>query len=132
MAIKEFLGVLDTDSINNLDNMINEFVDILVSYGVSVRYNNGLIYAHKDIGEVALIFDILKFNKTFLVRIFFEDCAGDLTEIWERDILLSDETKLYELVGKMEKVFKLFEQHILENSSVNESVLFKNILDTID
>ena len=101
MAIKEFLG--DADSINNLDNMINELVDILVSYDVSVKYNSGLIYAHKDIGEVALIFDVSKFNKTFLVRIFFEDCVGDLTEIWERDILLSDETKLYELVGKMEK-----------------------------
>ena len=132
MAIKEFLGVLDTDSINNLDNMINELVDILVSYGVSVRYNDGTVYARKDIGKDALVFDILKFNDTFLVRIFFEDCAGDLTEIWERDILLSDETKLYELVGKMEKVFKLFEQHILENGSVNESVLFKNILDIVD
>lgn len=130
MAIKEFLG--DADSINNLDNMINELVDILVSYGVSVRYNDGMVYTRKDIGEDALVFDILKFNKTFLVRIFFEDCTGDLTNIWERDILLSDETKLYELVGKMEKVFKLFEQHILENSSVNESVLFKNILDIID
>lgn len=130
MAIKEFLG--DADSINNLDNIINELVDILVSYDVSVKYNNDLIYAHKDIGEVALIFDILKFNKTFLVRIFFEDCTGDLTEIWERDILLSDETKLYELVGKMEKVFKLFECHVLENGSVNELVLFKNTLDIVD
>ena len=132
MAIKEFLGVLDTDSINNLDNMINELVDILVSYDVSVKYNNGLVYAHKDIGEVALIFDVLKFNKTFLVRIFFEDCVGDLTEIWEHDVLRSDEKQLYNIVGKMEKVFKLFEQHILENGSVNESVLFKNILDIVD
>lgn len=53
MAIKEFLGVLDADSINNLDNMINELVDILVSYGVSVRYNDGMVYTRKDIGEDA-------------------------------------------------------------------------------
>lgn len=112
--------------------MFEELISILVSYGVSVRYNDGTVYARKDIGKDALVFDILKFNDTFLVRIFFEDCVGDLTEIWERDILLSDETKLYELVGKMEKVFKLFEQHILENGSVNESVLFKNILDIVD
>lgn len=76
MAIKEFLGVLDADSINNLDNMINELVDILVSYGVSVRYNDGMVYTRKDIGEDALVFDILKFNDTFLVRMFSEDCAG--------------------------------------------------------
>lgn len=130
MAIKEFLG--DADSINNLDNMINELVDILVSYDVSVKYNNGLIYAHKDIGEVALIFDVSKFNDTFLVRIFSEDCAGDLTEIWECDVLRSDEKQLYKIIEKMKKVFEEFENHILENGSVNESVLFKNILDIIN
>lgn len=132
MAIKEFLGVLDADSINNLDNMINELVDILVSYDVSVKYNNGLVYAHKDIGEVALIFDVSKFNKTFLVRIFFEDCAGDLTEIWEHDVLRSDEKRLYKIVEKMKKVFEEFENHILENGSVNKPVLFENILNIIN
>ena len=103
MAIKEFLGVLDADSINNLDNMINELVDILVSYGVSVRYNDGMVYTRKDIGEDALVFDILKFNDTFLVRIFSEDCAGDLTEIWEHDVPRSDEKQVYEIVEKMKK-----------------------------
>lgn len=132
MAIKEFLGVLDTDSINNLNNMINELVDILVSYGVSVRYNDGTVYARKDIGKDALVFDILKFNDTFLVRIFLEDCAGDLTEIWEHDVLRSDEKQLYKIVEKMEKVFKAFECHVLENGSVNELVLFKNTLDIVD
>lgn len=130
MAIKEFLG--DADSINNLDNMINELVDILVSYGVSVRYNDGMVYTRKDIGEVALIFDILKFNKTFLVRIFFEDCTGDLTKIWEHDVPRSDEKQVYEIVEKMKKVFEEFENHILENGSVNKPVLFENILNIIN
>lgn len=130
MAIKEFLG--DADSINNLDNMINELVDILVSYGVSVRYNDGMVYTRKDIGEDALVFDILKFNDTFLVRIFSEDCAGDLTEIWERDVLRSDEKQVYEIVEKMKKVFEEFENHILENGSVNKLVLFENILNIIN
>lgn len=132
MAIKEFLGVLDTDSINNLDNMINELVDILVSYGVSVRYNDGTVYARKDIGKDALVFDILKFNDTFLVRIFSEDCAGDLTEIWECDVLRSNEKQVYEIVEKMEKVFKAFENHVLENDYVNKPVLFESILNIIN
>lgn len=132
MAIKEFLGVLDADSINNLDNMINELVDILVSYGVSVRYNDGMVYAHKDIGKDALVLDILKFNDTFLVRIFSEDCALDLTEIWEHDVLRSDEKQVYEIVEKMKKVFEEFENHILENGSVNKPVLFENILNIIN
>ena len=132
MAIKEFLGVLDADSINNLDNMINELVDILVSYGVSVRYNDDMVYAHKDIGKDALVFDILKFNDTFLVRIFSEDCAGDLTEIWEHDVPRSDEKQVYEIVEKMKKVFEEFENHILENGSVNKPVLFENILNIIN
>lgn len=132
MAIKEFLGVLDADSINNLDNMINELVDILVSYGVSVRYNDGMVYTRKDIGKDALVFDILKFNDTFLVRIFSEDCAGDLTEIWEHDVPRSDEKQVYEIVEKMKKVFEEFENHILENGSVNKPVLFENILNIIN
>lgn len=132
MAIKEFLGVLDADSINNLDNMINELVDILVSYGVSVRYNDGIVYTRKDIGEDALVFDILKFNDTFLVRIFSEDCAGDLTEIWEHDVPRSDEKQVYEIVEKMKNVFEEFENHILENGSVNKLVLFENILNIIN
>lgn len=112
--------------------MINELVDILVSYGVSVRYNDGMVYTRKDIGEDALVFDILKFNDTFLVRIFSEDCAGDLTEIWEHDVPRSDEKQVYEIVEKMKKVFEEFENHILENGSVNKPVLFENILNIIN
>lgn len=33
---------------------------------------------------------------------------------------------------KMEKVFKAFECHVLENGSVNEPVLFENILNIIN
>lgn len=112
--------------------MFEKLVEILESYGVSVRHNDGMVYAHKDIGKDALVFDILKFNDTFLVRIFSEDCAGDLTEIWECDVLRSNEKQVYEIVEKMEKVFKAFENHILENSSVNKPVLFENILNIIN
>lgn len=112
--------------------MFEKLVEILKSYGLSVRYNDGIVYTRKDIGEDALVFDILKFNDTFLVRIFSEDCAGDLTEIWEHDVLRSDEKQLYKIVEKMEKVFKAFECHVLENGSVNEPVLFENILNIIN
>lgn len=50
--------------------MFEKLVEILESYGVSVIHNDGIVYARKDIGEDALVFDILKFNDTFLVRIF--------------------------------------------------------------
>ena len=112
--------------------MFEKLVEILESYGVSVRYNDGTVYARKDIGEDALVFDVLKFNGTFLVRIFLEDCAGELTEIWEHDVLRSDEKQLYKIVKKMEKVFKAFECHVLENGSVNEIILFENILNIIN
>lgn len=112
--------------------MSEKLVEILKSYGVSVRYNDGMVYTRKDIGEDALVFDILKFNDTFLVRIFSEDCAGDLTEIWEHDVLRSDEKQLYKIVEKMEKVFKAFECHVLEKGSVNETVLFENILNIVN
>lgn len=45
--------------------MFEKLVEILKSYGLSVRYNDGTIYACKDIGKDALVFDILKFNDTF-------------------------------------------------------------------
>ena len=112
--------------------MFEKLVEILKSYGLYVRYNDGAIYARKDIGKDALVFDILKFNDTFLVRVFSEDCAGDLTEIWEQDVLRSGEKQLYNIVEKMEKVFKAFECHVLENGSVNEPVLFENILNIIN
>lgn len=112
--------------------MFEKLVEILESYGVSVRHNDGMVYAHKDIGKDALVFDILKFNDTFLVRIFSEDCAGDLTEIWECDVLRSDEKQLYKIIEKMEKVFEEFENHILENGSVNKPVLFESILNIIN
>ena len=105
--------------------MFEKLVEILKSYGLSVRYNDGTIYACKDIGKDALVFDILKFNDTFLVRVFSEDCAGDLTEIWEQDVLRSDEKQLYNIVEK-------FECHVLEHGSVNEPVLFENILNIIN
>ena len=112
--------------------MFEKLIEILESYGVSVRHNDGIVYARKDIGKDALVFDILKFNDTFLVRIFSEDCAGDLTEIWEYDVLRSDEKQVYEIVEKMKKVFEEFENHILENSSVNNSVLFESILNIVN
>lgn len=112
--------------------MFEKLIEILESYGVSVRHNDGMVYAHIDIGKDALVFDILKFNDTFLVRIFSEDCAGDLTEVWEQDVPRSDEKQLYKIVEKMKSVFEAFERHILENGSVNESVLFKNILNIIN
>ena len=107
--------------------MFEKLVEILLSYGVSVRHNDGIVYSRKDIGEVALVFDILKFNETFLVRIFLEDCAGDLTEIWERDILRSDEKQLYKLVEKMEDVFKEFEKHVSEDGSLDEPAIAQTV-----
>lgn len=112
--------------------MFEKLINILVSYGVSVRYNDGTVYARKDIGKDALVFDILKFNDTFLVRIFLEDCAGDLTEVWEHDVLRSDEKQLYKIVEKMKNVFEEFENHILENNYVNKTVLFESILNIIN
>lgn len=112
--------------------MFEKLIEILESYDVSVRHNDGMVYAHKDIGKDALVFDILKFNDTFLVRIFSEDCAVDLTEIWEHDVPRSDEKQVYEIVEKMKKVFEEFENHILENGSVNNAVLFENILNIIN
>lgn len=112
--------------------MFEKLVEILVSYGVSVRYNDGMVYACKDIGEDVLVFDILKFNDTFLVRIFSEDCAGDLTEVWEHDVPRSEEKQLYKIVERMEKVFKVFEGHVLENGAVNEPVLFESVLNIIN
>lgn len=112
--------------------MFEKLINILETYGTDIRSTRSMISARKDIGKDALVFDILKFNDTFLVRIFLEDCAGDLTKIWEHDVLRSDEKQLYKIVEKMEKVFKAFECHVLENGSVNELVLFKNTLDIVD
>lgn len=112
--------------------MFEKLINILETYGTDIRSTRSMISARKDVGDLALVFNILKFNDTFLVRIFLEDCAGDLTEIWEHDVLRSDEKQLYKIVEKMEKIFKAFECHVLENGSVNESVLFKNILDIVD
>lgn len=86
--------------------MFEKLVEILESYGVSARHSDGIVYARKDIVEDALVFDILKFNDTFLVRIFSEDCAGDLTEIWEHDVPRSDEKQLYKIVEKCKKYLK--------------------------
>lgn len=43
-----------------------------------------------------------------------------------------DEKQVYEIVEKMKKVFEEFENHILENGSVNKPVLFENILNIIN
>lgn len=67
--------------------MFEKLVEILKSYGLSVRYNDGTIYACKDIGKDALVFDILKFNDTFLVRVFSKDCeiifSDNIDELYE-------------------------------------------------
>lgn len=47
--------------------MFEELISILKTYGLDIRHTLSMISARKDVGDLALVFNILKFNDDFMV-----------------------------------------------------------------
>lgn len=111
--------------------MFEELISILETYGTDIRSTRSMISARKDVGDLALVFNILKFNDDFMIFIAFEDTDGKWTTVWETAILAKNEQELHSTVEKMRDVFKVFETYLSENSIGDTSNLFKRIVDTV-
>ena len=111
--------------------MFEELISILETYGTDIRSTRSMISARKDVGDLALVFNILKFNDDFMIFIALEDTDGKWTTVWETTILAKNEQELHSTVEKMRDVFKVFETYLSENSIGDTSNLFKRIVDTV-
>jgi hypothetical protein len=111
--------------------MFEKLINILETYGTDIRSTRSMISARKDVGDLALVFNILKFSDDFMIFIAFEGIDGKWITVWETTIPATNEQELYSTVGKMRDVFKVFETYLSENSTVNISSLFKKIRDAI-
>lgn len=111
--------------------MFEKLINILETYGTDIRSTRSMISARKDVGDLALVFNILKFSDDFMIFIAFEDIDGKWTTVWETAIPATNEQELHSTVGKMRDVFKVFETYLSENSIGGTSNLFKRIIDTI-
>ena len=111
--------------------MFEKLINILETYDTDIRSIRSMISARKDVGDLALVFNILKFNNDFMTFIAFEGIDGKWTTVWETTIPATNEQELHSTVGKMRDVFKMFETYLSENSIGDTSNLFKRIIDTI-
>lgn len=111
--------------------MFEKLINILETYGVDIRSTTSMISARKDVGDLALVFNVLKFNDDFIIFIAFEDVDGKWANIWETDVPVNNEKELSNIVDKMKEVFKTFENYLSENKIVDTSVLFKKVRDAI-
>ena len=111
--------------------MFEKLINILETYGTDIRSTRSMISARKDVGDLALVFNILKFSDDFMIFIAFEGIDGKWTTVWETVIPTKNEQELHNTVGKMRDVFKVFETYLSENSIGDTSNLFKRIIDTI-
>lgn len=112
--------------------MFEKLINILETYGVDIRSTTSMISARKDVGDLALVFNILKFNDDFMIFIAFEDVDGKWANIFlEIDVPVNNEKELSNIVDKMKEVFKTFENYLSENKIVDTSVLFKKVRDAI-
>lgn len=111
--------------------MFEKLINILETYGTDIRSTRSMISARKDVGDLALVFNILKFNNDFMTFIAFEGIDGKWTTVWETTIPATNEQELRSIVEKMKDVFKVFETYLSENSIGDTSNLFKRIIDTI-
>lgn len=111
--------------------MFEKLINILETYGTDIKSTRSMISARKDVGDLALVFNILKFNNDFMIFIAFEDIDGKWTTVWETAIPVTNEQELHSTVGKMRDVFKVFETYLSENSIGDTSNLFKRIIYTI-
>lgn len=115
--------ILNTNYFDDIDN--------LETYGTDIRSTRSMISARKDVGDLALVFNILKFSDDFMIFIAFEGIDGKWITVWETTIPATNEQELHSTVGKMRDVFKVFETYLSENSIGGTSNLFKRIIDTI-
>lgn len=111
--------------------MFEKLINILETYGTDIRSTRSMISARKDVGDLALVFNILKFSDDFMIFIAFEGIDGKWITVWETTISATNEQELHSTVGKMRDVFKMFETYLSENSIGDTSNLFKRIIDTI-
>ena len=92
--------------------MFDELISILETCGVGIRHTTSMISARKDVSDLALVFNILKFNDDFMVFIAFEDIEGEWTTIWETGVPATNEQELHNIVERMKEVFKTFETYL--------------------
>lgn len=111
--------------------MFEKLINILETYGTDIRSTRSMISARKDVGDLALVFNILKFSDDFMIFIAFEGIDGKWITVWETTIPATSEQELHSTVGKMRDVFKVFETYLSENSIGDTSNLFKRIIDMI-
>lgn len=111
--------------------MFEKLINILETYGTDIRSTRSMISARKDVGDLALVFNILKFSDDFMIFIAFEGIDGKWITVWETIIPATNEQELHSTVGKMRDVFKVFETYLSENSIGDTSNLFKRIIDMI-
>lgn len=111
--------------------MFEKLINILETYGTDIRSTRSMISARKDVGDLALVFNILKFSDDFMIFIAFEGIDGKWITVWETTIPVTNEQELRSIVEKMRDVFKVFETYLSENSISDTSNLFKRIIDTI-
>lgn len=111
--------------------MFEKLINILETYGVDIRSTTSMISTRKDVGDLALVFNILKFSDDCMIFIAFEDVDGKWTTVWETAIPVTNEQELHSTVEKMRDVFKVFETYLSENKIVDTSVLFKKVRDAI-
>lgn len=111
--------------------MFEKLINVLETYGTDIRSTRSMTSARKDVEDLALVFNILKFSDDFMIFIAFEDIDGKWTTVWETAIPVTNEQELRSIVEKMKDVFKVFETYLSENSIGDTSNLFKRIIDTI-
>lgn len=111
--------------------MFEKLINILETYGTDIRSTRSMISARKDVGDLALVFNILKFSDDFMIFIAFEGIDSKWITVWETTIPATNEQELHSIVGKMRDVFKVFETYLSENSIGDTSNLFKRIIDMI-
>ena len=96
--------------------MFEKLINILETYGTDIRSTRSMISARKDVGDLALVFNILKFSDDFMIFIAFEGIDGKWITVWETTIPATNEQELHSTVGKWEmclRCLKLIYQRIV-------------------